>query len=261
MLEVQEGNLYDYPHYYDLVFGSDWKPELDFLTGCFVEHAERPVERVFEPACGTGRLLYRLADAGYEVSGLDLNERAVEYCNERLERRGHPPSAVVGDMSDFRLPQPVDAAFNMINSFRHLLTDQAAAAHLNCVSKCLAPGGLYILGLHLTPLRGHASESESWSARRGMLCVNTHMWLLSKHPKRREERYGMTYDVHTPTRSFRLADEIVFRTYTAPQFADLLRRTPALEIAAVYDFAYDLDEQVEIREETEDVVYVFRRKA
>jgi hypothetical protein len=28
-------NLYDYPRYYDLVFGSDWKAEFDFLTAAF----------------------------------------------------------------------------------------------------------------------------------------------------------------------------------------------------------------------------------
>ena len=31
-------SLYDYPHYYDLVYGSDWKAEIDFLTGVFDKH-------------------------------------------------------------------------------------------------------------------------------------------------------------------------------------------------------------------------------
>src|SRR6187549_671346 len=49
-------NLYDYPRYYDLVFGSDWKAEYDFLLEVFDKHAAGRVRRVFEPACGTGRL-------------------------------------------------------------------------------------------------------------------------------------------------------------------------------------------------------------
>ena len=126
MNEVIQASLYDFPKYYDLVFGSDWKAEFDFLVACFDNLAGRKVRRVFEPACGTGRLVYRLAKAGYEVSGLDLNPRAVEYCNRRLERRGLAASAFVGDMADFRLPRKVDAAFNMIGSFRHLLDGQAA---------------------------------------------------------------------------------------------------------------------------------------
>ena len=35
MLETINGNLYDFPKYYDLVYGSDWKAEVDFLEACF----------------------------------------------------------------------------------------------------------------------------------------------------------------------------------------------------------------------------------
>src|SRR5688572_14319267 len=107
------GHLYDYPKYYDLVYGSDWKAEFAFLTGCFERYIKKPVKTLFEPACGTGRLLIRFAQAGYKVSGNDLNEQAVEFCNDRLERGGFPRGACVGDMSDFTLKKPVDAAFNM----------------------------------------------------------------------------------------------------------------------------------------------------
>ena len=43
----------------------------------------------------------------------------------------------------------------------------------------------------------------------------------------------MQFDVHTPRKSFRLADTFDFRTYTAQQMAGLFRRVPALELVAV----------------------------
>ncbi len=55
MTDKVQGDIYDYPVYYDLIFGSDWRAEFDFLTGCFERFAKRPVKRLFEPACGTGR--------------------------------------------------------------------------------------------------------------------------------------------------------------------------------------------------------------
>ncbi len=67
MLQTIQGDLYDYPKYYDLVYGSDWKAEFDFLLDCFEQHAKVRVRRVFEPACGTGRLLVKLAAAGFHV--------------------------------------------------------------------------------------------------------------------------------------------------------------------------------------------------
>ena len=39
MPDVIRGDLYDYPKYYDLLFGSDWKAEFDFLRLCLEKHA------------------------------------------------------------------------------------------------------------------------------------------------------------------------------------------------------------------------------
>ena len=38
-MEVLRANVYDYPRYYDLVYGSDWKAEFDFLCGSFQRYA------------------------------------------------------------------------------------------------------------------------------------------------------------------------------------------------------------------------------
>jgi SAM-dependent methyltransferase len=259
-MEIIQADIYDYPRYYDLVYGSDWHAEFEFLRACFQRHVKRPVRRVFEPACGTGRLLFRLGRLGLDVCGLDLNPRAVEYCNARLQRYGLPASVFVGDMTRFRLPRKVDAAFNMINSFRHLLDEASATRHLRAMAAAVRQGGIYILGLHLTPTRGQAMDEESWSARRGHLSVTTHLWTKQRDLRKRRERCGMIYDVYTPTRHLRLAGDLVFRTYTWPQFRSLLAKDNDFEIAAQYDFSYDVRKTVEIDRATEDVVFVLRRR-
>jgi SAM-dependent methyltransferase len=260
MTQQTFANLYDYPRYYDLLFASDWRAEYRFLLGCFEAYAGCAVERVFEPACGTGRLLIKLAQAGYEVGGNDLNPAAVAFCNKRLERYGFAPAAVVGDMANFTLRRKVQAAFNMINSFRHLDSERAAEAHLHCVGKALAKGGLYVLGLHLTPTEGERIESEQWTARKGNLQVNSVMWTKELDLKKRNERLGMTFDVYTPTQHLQLVDEMDYRTYTARQFQALLKRCPEFEIAALHDFCYELDTEIEITPRTEDVVFVLRKR-
>jgi SAM-dependent methyltransferase len=253
-------NLYDYPRYYDLVFGSDWKAEFDFLLAIFDTLVPGKVRRVFEPACGTGRLLFRLAQAGYRVSGLDLNPRAVEFCNKRLVRHGHKSAAFVGDMSNFVLPRPIDAAFNTINSFRHLLSEDAARAHLSCVAAALRRGGVYILGLHLTPTEGQPLDEERWSARRGHLVINTHLKTFNLDLRRRTEQCRMVLDVLTPTQSRQIVDELVFRTYTAPQLSRLLASVPALKLVGTFDFRYRLDMPTDIAEDTQDVVLILRKQ-
>ncbi|MEZ6063635.1 MAG: class I SAM-dependent methyltransferase [Planctomycetaceae bacterium] len=260
MTEIINGSIYDFPKYYDLLFGSDWKAEFDFFRACFAKHAGCPVRRVFEPACGTGRLLIKLVQAGYKVSGNDLNHKAVDFCNDRLQRHGFDRSVTVGDMSNFRLKSRVDAAFNTINSFRHLATEKQATDHLQCMANALRKGGLYILGIHLEPTVGQPMEEESWSARRGNLAITSYMRSRGIDRRRRMEMLDMTLDIYTPTAHRRIIDYMEYRTYRHAQFRSLLRRIPQLEIAETYDFSYDVDRPCQVSAITEDVVFILRKK-
>lgn len=214
---------------------------------------------MFEPACGTGRLLHALAKRDYEVAGLDLNSKAVEFCNARFRKQGLSEPAFVADMSDFTVKRKYDIAFNTINSFRHLSSEVSARAHLVCMGKAVRVGGLYLLGVHLTPTDVPPSETESWSARRGHLSINTHMWFKHRDSRRRVERFGIQFDIHQPTKSFRILDELVLRSYTPAQMNRLIKSSECWETVATYDFGYDLDDPVDVDGASEDVVYVLRR--
>ena len=260
-MEVLRESIYDHPKYYDLVFGADCAAEVKFILACGEQYMSKPVQRLLEPACGTGRLLYAFAKRGYQVGGLDLNQRAVDFCNARLRRHGFAASAFVGDMSDFRVKRKYDIAFNTINSFRHLSSELAARAHLDCVARAVKVGGLYLLGVHLTPTKVPPSETESWSARRGHLSISTYMWTRKRDRTRRVERFGIQFDVHSPSRSFRIKDELVLRSYTARQMDRLIRSSPHWESIATYDFAYDIKAPITVDGASEDVVYVLQRRA
>jgi len=252
-------SIYDHPKYYDLVFGADCAAEVKFILGCGEEYLQREPRRLFEPACGTGRLLFALARKGYEVGGLDLNPKAIEFCNQRFIRHQLPVPAFVADMADFRVKGRYDIAFNTINSFRHLPSESAARGHLKNMGKAVRIGGLYLLGIHLTPTDVPPSETESWSARRGHLAINTHMWTNHRDTQKRVERFGIRFDVHRPSGSFRICDELVLRSYTPTQMARLIRSSGCWETIATHDFAYDIGDPIDVDGATEDVVYVMRR--
>lgn len=259
-MEVLNESIYDHPKYYDLVFGADCAAEVKFILGCCEAYLSRPPKRFFEPACGTGRLLYALARRGHEVDGLDLNPKAVEFCNARFARHEMSHRAFVADMSDFRIKRKCDIAFNTINSFRHLPTEASARGHLECMAAAVRIGGLYLLGVHLTPTQAPPSDGESWSARRGNLSVNTHMWTNSRDSKKRVERYGIRFDIHKPSGSFRIEDELVLRSYTMSQMDRLIKHSGKWESIATYDFGYDLKDPITVDATSEDVVYVLRRR-
>ena len=128
------------------------------------------------------------------------------------------------------------------------------------MADALVTGGLYILGLHMTPTVGESVDREEWSARRGNLSVISTLWSEKIDLSQRNERVGMTFDVYTPTRHFRIVDEMDYRIYTAKQMQNLFSKVPELEIVEIYDFAYDINDPVTISPQTEDVVFVLQKK-
>ncbi len=253
-------SLYDHPEIYDIVFDGDSRAQQEFLVGCFQRYARRAVDRVLEPGCGTGRLLVRLAALGYRVVGVDRNAKAVDYCRERLRRARLSGSVEVGDMAAMDLSGPVDAAFNLINTFRHLTSDGAATAHLRCVAKMLAPGGIYVLGLHLLPEAGRVSGEEIETRRSGDRIVRSRIWSISIDRLRREERIGVAIDVTGPAGRSRIDDEFVFRTYSWHELLDVIHRAGGFDLLALHDFDYDLEEATPIEARSEAIVIVLARR-
>ena len=259
-MKTTKASIYDYPKYYDLVFGSDTAAEMNFLKGCFKKYAKGRVRRLFEPACGTGRLLFRFGKEGYHVGGIDLNPKAVEFCNARLKRLKLKGAAQVGDMSDFEVDKPFDAGFNTINSFRHLLSEESARGHLLAMAKAIRPGGIYVLGFHLTPTHGEPDDEESWSARRGQLMINTQMWPVSKEPRKRLECFGIRFDIYTPSETLKINDVLRLRSYNLKQFRALVESVSQFwQPLEYFDFGYEIDNPVLVNGATQDVITVFQR--
>ena len=70
----------------------------------------------------------------------------------------------------------------------------------------------------------------------------------------------MTYDIFTPSGHWQLYNKIEFRTYTVSQFRKMIRDEGSFSIHAIHDFGYDIEEEVELDEYAEDIVFILRRK-
>jgi SAM-dependent methyltransferase len=162
---------YGAPRLYEIAFDMNRKGEVDFLVHCFQRYARRPVRTVLDIACGTGPHLIRLVERGYALSGLDLSSKNIDFLRERLSARGERAELIVGDMTDFRLHRPIDAAICMQDSQGHLLTNEQLIAHLRCVARSLRHGGVYVFDRYMASSWTNPARSWSWSRRRGGLIV------------------------------------------------------------------------------------------
>ena len=125
-------DLYDieYDHDYDLPF---WL--------ALVEREEGPV---VEWGAGTGRLAVPLAEAGYDVTAVELSESMVEVGHRKTSAARWVP----GDMRNARLGRRYGLAVCAFNSFLCLRTPDDALDFLSNARAHLAPGGL--LGIEVS---------------------------------------------------------------------------------------------------------------
>ncbi len=252
---------YDYPQYYDLAFRSETRREADFIEAACRKYCPLTVRRLFEPACGSGRLVTELAARGYRMTGLDLSEPSLDYLRRRLARRGLRATLRRADMAGFRLAHAVDSAYCTFDSFRHLLTEQTARTHLESVSRSLRPSGIYILGFHLLPADAAEECTERWTARHGAAQVSVTLRVVATDRRRRMERLRISLLVRSPARTIRLRDEFPFRMYTASQFRRLLSAVPSLELRDVFDFWYEIEHPLKLDDEISDTVFILQKRS
>src|SRR5260370_30687187 len=105
------------------------------------------------------------------MAGLDLAGECMEFVGQRLAAKGHRGQVVVGDMTDFRLERPVDAAIRMQDSQGHLLTNAQLVAHLRATARAVRKGGLYVFDRYMASSWTDPARAWSWSKRRGRLIV------------------------------------------------------------------------------------------
>ncbi len=243
----RRSDWYDHPEYYEAIFGTDTVREMDFLLALSLRHGTGgPL--LLEPACGAGRLVAEAARRRLDVVGYDVSEAMLAYARQRLtpaqRRRVRLFPARMEAFAAPELEGKVDLAFNLVSTFRYLDSEAAARAHLEGTRRLLKPGGLYVLGFHLTDYARARPERERWVERVGKDTVvcNTREGLPDR--RRRLAPMRNRLRITGPDKDLLIETEWAFRTYDLAQ-ARRLFRSAGLRILATYDFDYRLDTQVE----------------
>ena len=178
-MSEQPASPYDDGELYDALFESH-HDDLPFWLA-FARAGKGPF---LDLACGTGRVLIPLLEAGLDGDGLDAADRMLARCAVKAREAGKQPALVRGDMCEFRMPRKYARALCAFNAFAHLLDTEAQLAALRCVREHLAPGGAFAIDL------GYA-RPEIWSVKPGQRVLEGEF----AHPSRPTRLY--LYDRRT----------------------------------------------------------------
>ena len=251
---------YDTPHYYDIIFDEDTQLEADFLEDAFERYVLSRGKRVLEPGCGSGRLVAEMAARGYRVTGTDRSAPMLTYARQRLREQGVRARLVQGDMQAPAPKGPYDLAHCLVSTFKYLLREVDARDHLQSVADALAPGGVYVLGFHLSDYDTGEVDHEHWEQTRDGTQVTCDIESQPPNRRTRQEALRCVLEVDEDGRRRRTETRWKFRTYDATQFLRLLAKVPELELVATHDFLYEIQEVLPFDDELFDALVILRKR-
>ncbi len=145
----------------------------------YVRQARRTGGPVLELGCGTGRIAIPLAEAGFDVTGLDLSAPMLRIATRKigLTRTRGRITLVRGDMAKFSLKRKFPLIIIPFRAFQHLLTPVAQRSCLESCRRHLTPKGRLIVDIFdprldmchpakKPPVRGR--RKSTWETRKYM---------------------------------------------------------------------------------------------
>ena len=104
---------------------------------------------VLDLGCGTGVMTELLAEAGYDMTGIDFSEEMLEAAVERREQSGHETLYLCQDMREFELYGTVRAIISICDSMNYILEEEELLGILTLAAQnYLDYGGLFIFDLN-----------------------------------------------------------------------------------------------------------------
>ena len=150
-------SLYSDAERYDLVEGA-------YATGNFLAFYRRQIARYGEPvlelACGSGRLTIPLAEAGIQITGLDISEEMLNLATLKASKRGVKIAVVRRDIRSFNLGQEFKFIFIPAQSLTHLHERKEIEDCFSCVRQHLAEDGRFLIELFNPSVKLLARESD-----------------------------------------------------------------------------------------------------
>lgn len=207
---------------------------------------------VLDLGCGTGTLTEMLADAGYDMIGVDSSADMLELAMEKRERSGHEILYLQQDMRELALYSTIGTVISVCDSLNYLLTEEDLDTVFRLVENYLFPGGIFIFDFN-TVYKYAEVIGDTTIAENREEC--SFIWENYYHEEEQINEYEVTVFVREREDCYRKFAETHYqRGYSVEQMERLVKGA-GLDVVLVLDA--DTHEPVTAESER---VYVVARK-
>ena len=250
-MEAYTGFAQVYDLFMDNIPYEEWGT---YLLELLQEHGVRD-GLVLELGCGTGSMTEILAEAGYDMIGIDLSEEMLETAMEKREQSGHNILYLCQDMREFELYGTVRAIVSVCDSMNYVLEEEELLGILTSAARnYLDYEGLFIFDLNTEykyrELLGEQTIAENREE-------GSFIWENYYDEEEAVNQYDLSLFVKEADGRYQKYEEThLQRAYQQERVEELIKES-GLELLHVYDaFTRELP-----AEDSERIYFVCRRPA
>jgi len=203
-----------YAEFHNL-FAADFRKDLPL----YLDLAAKYAGPALEIGCGTGRVLMRLGEEGYEALGVDVSRPMLEVARRNLEPWQDRIRLADFDFRQGALFEKFDVVFATLYTFNQLIDVEEQRLFLRHVARCMKSPGVLALDL-FCPLPMLRPESNGqWR--------EIERTVAGRHLKVRDKREMLTPLLERRTQVFSIdggaaAEHVAHRRFLPPQQAEQL---------------------------------------
>ncbi|AYV74521.1 class I SAM-dependent methyltransferase [Bacillus sp. PK3-056] len=196
-------------------------------------------------ACGTGELSIRLAQTGYNVTGIDLSEDMLSVAQAKTMEAGESVFYIEQDMSQLEGLPVFDLICICCDSINYLRTEEEVINTFESVYAHLDEKGLFIFDVHSLYKMNQLFINQTYTVNDEDLSL---IWQCyeGEYPNSVEHDLSF-FELDAASGMYRRYDELHFqRTYSVDQYSEWLEQTGFTLLKVEADFSQDiLDEKAE----------------
>ena len=144
---------------------------------------------VLDLGCGTGTLTEMLAQAGYDMIGVDLSPEMLEAANRKKEQSGQDILYLCQDMRSFELYGTCRAFVSRCDAINYILTWEDLVTVFRLVNNYLDPDGIFVFDCNTIRKYEHILAENTIAETRD---IGSFIWENSYDTDTRINEYDLT---------------------------------------------------------------------
>ncbi len=200
---------------------------------------------IIDLGCGTGELSLRLAQQGYQVTGIDVSANMLTVADQKAKKQSLPITWVQQDLRTMEGFSEMDLAISYCDVINYITEQDELKQVMKGVFDSLREGGLFIFDVHAVEYAENYLMDHTFADLDDELA---YIWHCFSGETKGDLFHELTFFVNQGYGYERFDEDHHQRTYESSIYVDLLKETGFSNIEIFYDFQLKNEKQEQINE-------------